>query len=130
MKHGMKLSSAFLLLAMFAIFVRGLIPAGFMPDFSSSKLYAITICSGMSTKTIYVHDDKAPAGAHDEKKDMAETCPFAAPVLADTSASFNIADFISVAYAKFIPTQFADINTSKLVLKSYLAQGPPDAFAV
>ena len=112
-----------LTLLLLAIFVRGLIPAGFMPD--TSQKVALTICSGMTTKTIFV-DQTTPSDQHDQDKDH-QPCPFALPLLANGVMPFAVLQYISIAYAPFHPHQAKFPCLHKILLKSFFSQGPPAA---
>ncbi|PZP57267.1 MAG: hypothetical protein DI586_00890 [Micavibrio aeruginosavorus] len=109
-----------LILLLLALFVRSLIPLGYMPDTKNGSL--ITICSGLTTKTIFVADNTNSA---DHKQDAPEPCPFAPPILAGNNAHFAVEDFISIAYAKFHPDNNAPISHALIPVKIFLSQGPP-----
>lgn len=122
MKH---VNFAFLVVLLLAIAVRSFIPVGFMAD-TSSKTVALTICSGLTTKTVFVQDE-TPSSGHQEQQQH-EPCPFAPPVLADNSSFFNVADFISIAYAPFHPHQNSPVHSYLVITKSFMSQGPPENF--
>lgn len=92
------ISVSFLTLALLGVFIRALIPVGFMPDFGQQAGTALVICSGLETKTIYVDDKGQPAPAH-----KVETpCEFALnPVALKPAVSVSslfvpyIADFVA-----------------------------------
>lgn len=125
MKTGSAVHFLFLIALLLAIFARSIIPVGFMTDSSSNKI-ALTICSGLTTKTVFVEDKSAPSGSHQETKH--EACPFAPPVLADNIKLFNTIDYISISYAPFLPDPTAHISIAAISLKAFFSQGPPRNF--
>ncbi len=108
------------LVLLLAIFVRSLIPLGYMPDTKTGSM--ITICSGLEIKTIFVADKDTPPN---HEQDTHEPCPFAAPVLVEAHIDFSIGDFISIAYAKFHPDNNAPVSLALIPVKIFLSQGPP-----
>lgn len=65
-----------------AVLTGALLPVGFMPD--SSKAFAITICHGAETKTIFVDQNQAPLPQEDKQD---STCAFTP--LSFAAQSFN-----------------------------------------
>ena len=115
----------FILIALLlSILVRSLIPVGFMPDMSSNKI-ALTICSGLEIKTVFVEDKSAPDHPQKEKH---ETCPFAPPVMAGHDDIIQIADYIKISYAPFLPNPTAHLNRASITVKTVYSQGPPENF--
>jgi hypothetical protein len=71
MKHPARL---ILMIALVAVMLRALIPAGYMPETGSGKTFQITICSMEGPKMITVDEKSQPvSGDHHHAK---ETCPF------------------------------------------------------
>ena len=124
MRPGSHLNFGFMIILLLAIFVRGFVPVGFMPG--GSKSVALTICSGLVTKTIFIQDKDS--GSHQPSEDH-QICPFFSPVLAGSSDPFDIGQYISVAYAKFHPHRNAPAALNLIAVKTFLSQGPPDYFS-
>lgn len=112
-----------LILLLLAILVRSLIPAGFMPD--ASKKYAITICSGLETKTIFTDEPQYPGHKGEPDQQKHEPCPFAPPILAAEDIKFDTASYLKISYARFLPDPTAHLSLSSHLPKSYHSQGPP-----
>jgi len=124
MKRGLPIRILFCAVLL-SVFFRSLIPVGFMAENSSNML---TICSGITTKTIFVGDTSTPPGHHSEQK--SEPCPFAPPVLADTSHDFDVSDYISIAYLPYLPDPTAHLSVALIAVKTFNSQGPPENFVV
>ncbi len=119
MRNGL---NAFLWLALLAVFARALLPAGFMPGDKSGG-YSLTICAGMTTKTIFVPVDKQGAPGHAEK----DICPFALPVLAEKTPEFFVASYIPAAYEISLAVAAVENSFSLHSPKPWFSQGPPSA---
>ena len=79
-------------LVLLAVLTGALLPVGFMPD--ANKAFAITICHGADTQTIYLSGDQAPV---QEKQQDNKTCAFTPLSFAAHSFDAPIAFFIALA---------------------------------
>jgi hypothetical protein len=104
------LKSCLLLLALMGILVKGLIPLGFMPDFSKHAGTAIVICSGIEQKTVYVDQDGQPA--QDAGHQVKTPCDFAyTPIITAPVFQSQIVVVLN-ATAKLIPHEVACTRAS------------------
>ncbi|MES1202689.1 MAG: hypothetical protein ABUS57_14730 [Pseudomonadota bacterium] len=126
-KHG----QAFAALALLAMIVRAIVPAGYMlAPARQGELLAITLCSGhgpvealidLNTGALVEHQKKAP-----EKSAASDApCVFAAvPALAAPEAPFTLA--VSFIATRAAPSSLADIAPGRgLAAPPPWATGPP-----
>ncbi len=115
------LKSCLLLLALMGILVKGLIPLGFMPNFSEHAGTAIVICSGVEQKTIYVDQDGQPA--QDVDHQFKAPCDFAyTPTITAPVFHNQVALVVLSVTAKLIPHEVVYLRAS---LKTPPITGPP-----
>lgn len=113
------------LLLVAAIGMQALIPAGFMPDFSSGKA-TIVICTNTGLATVTVDQDGQPDHG-DQTPDHAGTqsvCPYSTalagtlPVPEFVAASITLHEEISL-------TEHQTSCSNRIPCKSWLANAPP-----
>jgi hypothetical protein len=109
-------------LIVLALAVRVIIPSGFMP--SSERGFALTICTGMDTQTVWM-DSKGKLHKEDPAKGKSvehQPCAFAGAAVADDQPDeyFDIA-FLHVASA------VAVFSSSEVSVGTGLAAPPPPA---
>jgi hypothetical protein len=75
------------LLTLAAIFVRALVPIGFMPDMTTGETFKIQICHGADIKTIAVGGDMTPINNDSRQTTQAAECAFAP--MASSSNAFD-----------------------------------------
>ena len=113
-------------LLLLAVFVRGMIPLGFMPGDLKNHKMGIEICSGLEMKTIFV-DTKAPLD--NDSKEKHNPCPFAPPILAGDAGVYTPPQFADIAYDAFIPSFRILAKSLPARGKPFFAQGPPALIA-
>jgi hypothetical protein len=122
-------------LVLAATFLRGLVPAGYMPDMEASragKLFAITICSGATGEaTIYLPASQIPGMADDAQPKAPKghghdqvPCAFAASLaLAKPEFDVSLPAASLVWRSVFAPRSFR--LASSTYARAYFSQGPP-----
>lgn len=115
----------FLALAVLAVLVRGMLPAGFMPSFDDGGKVDIVICTsyGPSTVSVDAGDGSVPAG-HD--KDESAVCIFV-PLIPE---QIQYQDDVSAPARYFSAGQYDDVHSllfAHYLIKPWMAQGPPAA---
>lgn len=96
------LKSGVLMLLLFGIVVRGLIPAGFMPDMTQQAATPIVICAGVDHKIIYVDDNGQPVPDQDQgRADGDGYCAFSLAGLAMAGAPVPSAIVAPVVFENF-----------------------------
>ena len=95
--------SCFAWLVILALLFRGLVPLGYMPDFSKQAhgFFPITICSGYDRTTIFLDKDfnkvePVGQGKTQHQHDDRTFCPFS---VSSIFASAETPEFVSVALA-------------------------------
>jgi hypothetical protein len=117
------ISAGIFLLMVLAVFVKSMIPAGFMPDVQSGMIKMV-ICSGMGEKTIYVPTEDAPD--HSQQPDQSnDHCAYQnfGTAKIDHAVSENRAYDFSLVSEKII---YAEQNIiSAFYPHSLSLRGPP-----
>lgn len=109
------LKSCLLLLALMGVFVKAMIPMGFMPDFLGKTGNAIVICSSFGEKTIYVDDHGAPL---DSKHHVKTPCEF-------SSIPALIAIVGDVSLLLLVLAQISILIFSRIIYARPYAHAPP-----
>jgi hypothetical protein len=122
-------------LVLAATFLRGLVPAGYMPDMEASragKLFPITICSGATGEaTIYLPASQIPGmgddGQSQAPKDHGHEkapCAFAAS-LAVGKPEFDVSLPAASLVWRSVFTPLSFRLASSIYTRAYFSQGPP-----
>lgn len=121
-------------LMLLAVFLRALIPVGYMPSAQASNaVFPLVVCSAeMGEKTVYLPASQLPGGiqesqkndTHKDPRHAEKPCPFA---LASVHGSFGFAPPLHVIDWRGVVPLPAHVErlTAKAPLKSYFSQGPP-----
>lgn len=114
------------MLLLLGIVVRGLIPAGFMPDITQQAATPMVICSGAEHKIIYVDDAGQPVP--DQKQngfDGDAGCAFSLAGLTMPGVSVPSANLAPVAFEKLIYSHDGTELHRHVLALSYSPTGPP-----
>ncbi|MFN5643646.1 MAG: hypothetical protein RSE16_11650 [Sphingobium sp.] len=115
---SMRSFAAFLLVAVLA--TRMLVPAGWMP--STEKAFAITVCTGIDTQTVWLSTDGKTHKQDPTKTDSADhqPCTFA-------GGSFTHLPSEGIATSKFAPAQSGvpSFQADSVTIGQGLAAPPP-----
>lgn len=118
------ISISFLVLTLLGVFIRAMIPAGFMPDVSLHAGTPLVICSGLESKTIYVDENGKPASEHK----VEAPCDFSLNNNALKPVVFISSLFVPYVSAWVMPERAVEITVSQL--RNFAeARGPP-AFSI
>jgi hypothetical protein len=117
-----RFSSLLMNLALLALVVRSLVPAGFMPGQGAHNTYPLVICSGYGPVTIHVPGGKIPQSPGHESHDNMP-CSFAQALAQGVAMDVAVPPVIGFITDK--PEQWADTFNSYFTSKGYLSQGPP-----
>lgn len=117
---------SFFVLLIALLFVKALIPLGFMPSLSGDKnIQAITICSGQNEIQIFVDDAgrKVPAPTEGSQH-PSSSCEFslASIFIQDEPAHFLTTDFL-ISDNKFVAIK--EFPSLSILKHAFQAQGPP-----
>jgi hypothetical protein len=108
-----------------AIFARGLIPAGFMPDTGRNGTVQLVICTGEGHATVTVDAGRyGPPQKHHQGGDHKNICPFA-PVLAQDATHGAPAFHVPYIMADAGPVPARDDRPDDMALKPWFSRGPP-----
>jgi hypothetical protein len=127
-KHNKGIAAfAVMAFVVLGVFVKSVLPAGFMPTVNADGFTEIVICSGMGEKTITVPSDENTDSPHEEDRQASEVCAY--QILASGKILLNAPAFALAAPAMTtLPSAFA---SDRIVFaasnRSFTARGPPSA---
>ncbi|WP_435641747.1 DUF2946 family protein [Micavibrio aeruginosavorus] len=86
-------------LVVLAVFVRAMVPVGYMPGDRDDGTFTMVICSGFGTQTITVDEHGQPITG--EQQQSGEHCPFAPVLASDVPEPVTLAA-INAPYSVFV----------------------------
>lgn len=92
-----------LMLALMAIFLRALVPAGYMPDMHRADGFAMTICTMDGPQKIFVKNTDAPQSEHES---VAKHCDFSLLSHTPYNAAAVVAFALAAPFEKMTSAQF------------------------
>lgn len=119
----MKYTALFIILA---VLVRTLIPAGFMPDMNSGKMFQMVICTAEGAKTVTMDDTFNPLSEKTPvPHEKAKSCDFSLTQINGAAMAWTSFAIVIFSFAMLLSVAVTQFPILQRVYRVAAPRGPP-----